>query len=210
MIKTMYGISPHDSVNEPFVLRRMSKGKLVVMDEYQDLACKTCRKVNEKAALSRGIQEEVVVKSKRPFLPAADDFYLVDERGKQIFSSVLPDEIDYYRIPSSTFYVASAKVWLQPEESDPAYRFLNGRCAECDRAREVYWGKLPRVPPTIVDLKRFVAINLESMQGARETWFVSKDVADELRNVSPRLTGMAIVPKEINDGQDSSHGLQCR
>lgn len=194
---TVHGIYPHDSVNQPFVLRRMKQGKLAVMAEYDDLVCKTCHKVDERAALLRGIQKEVVVQSRRPFLGSSDDFYLLDERSKQVFSALLPDCIDYFRIPSGTFYVAWAKKCLQPEETDPGYRFLNGRCKECGRAREVYWSKLP---PTVAEVEPFFAINLESRLGARATWFASADVATELKKVSPRLTGMTLVPKEINDG----------
>jgi len=198
MINVMYAIYPHDSVNEPFVLRCMSQGKLVLMEEYQDLACEKCRKVDEKAALARGIQAEVVVRSKRPFLGSSDSFYLLDQRSKEVFATVLRDEIDYFRIPSSPYYVATAKVWLQPEETDPGFRFGRDKCKECGRAREVVWGK---VPPTIPGQNRFLAINLESIQGARETWRVSKDVAEVLKKASPPLTGIVLVPKEVDDGR---------
>jgi hypothetical protein len=99
----MYVVYPNDSVNTPFVLRHINKNKLIVMDEYEDLVCKECRKVDENAALSRGIQEEVVVNSKRPFLSSADGFYLVNEKIKQRLTTILPNEIGYFRIPSSAY-----------------------------------------------------------------------------------------------------------
>src|SRR5262249_5521850 len=117
MIRTMYIVYPHDSVHQAFVLKRMDERRLMVMEAYQDLVCQKCGKVNEMAALARGIQAGVVVKSKRPFLGSADNFYLVDERGKEAFSAVVPERIDYYQIPSSAFYVACAKIWFEPEES---------------------------------------------------------------------------------------------
>jgi hypothetical protein len=200
MIRTMYVVSPHDSVHQTFVLRRMGERKPIVTEEYQDLLCPKCGKVNEKAALVRGIQGGVVVKSKRPFLASADDFYLLDERGKQVFSSVVPDQIDYYRIPSSTFYVAFAKECLEPDENDPGFRFVRGRCRQCGRAGEVIWGKSP---PRIARVKPFLSINLESVRGIITTWIVSEDVANQLEKASPPLTGMVLVPKEVNDGEHS-------
>lgn len=198
MIYTMYQITPHDSVNAAFVLRCDNPdGKLIIMEVYQDLVCKKCRKVDEKAALIRGIQEEVVVRSKRPFLASFDNFYLLDERSREVFSTILPDEIDYYRIPSSAYYVALPQVWMQPEPTNPGFRFERERCNECERFREVVWSI---VPPIIHGQKRFCAVNLESIQGARVLWLVSKEVADELKTISPPLTGMVLVPKEIDDG----------
>ncbi len=197
MIRTMYGVYPHDSVHTAFVLRRMGEHRLVVMEEYQDLVCQKCGKVKEKAALPRGIQPAVVINSKRPFLGSADNFYLVDERGKQVFSAVVPDQIEYYRIPSSAFYVASARVWLEPDESNPGFRFVRGRCKQCGRPGEVIWSKSP---PTIPGDDAFVSINLEGTQGARETWLVSEEIANKLK-ASPPLTGMVLDPKEVDDGR---------
>jgi hypothetical protein len=109
MTRTMYVVYPHDSVQTAFMLRRMGERNLVVMEQYQDLVCQKCGKVDEKAALARGIQGSIVIQSRRPFLGSADDFYLLDERAKQVFSEVLPEQIDYYPIPSSLFCVACAK-----------------------------------------------------------------------------------------------------
>jgi hypothetical protein len=197
MIRTMYGVYPQDSVLTAFVLRRMGERRLVVMEEYQDLVCRKCGKVNEKSALARGIQPDVVVNSKRPFLGSADNFYLLDERGKQVFSAVLPDQIEYYRIPSSAFYVASARVLFQPDERNPGFRFVRGRCKQCGRPGEVIWSK---IPPTIADVDAFLSINLEGTQGARETWLVSDEIATQLKIASPPLSGMVLDPKEVDDG----------
>jgi hypothetical protein len=197
MIRVMYKITPHDTVTQAFVLRRI-KDRLVVMDEYQDLVCKKCGKVDEKAALTRGIFPEVVVKSKRPFLASLDDLYLVDQRAREVLSRILPDELDYYPIPSSQYDVASPKVWLQPEETDPGFRFVRGQCKGCGRPGEVIWGN---TAPTIAQTGPCLGVNLESTQGARVVWLVSEDVADQLKEVSPPLTGMVVTPKEVEDGR---------
>lgn len=196
----MFVIYPHDSVHQSFVLRRMGEHKLSVMQEYQDLVCQKCGRVNEKAALARGIQASVLIKSKPPFLGSADSFYLLDERSKHVFSDALPDQIDYYRIPSSAFYVVSARVWLEPEEADPGFRFVRARCKQCGRPGEVIWGKSP---PTIARSEALFSMNLEGTQGARETWIVSEAIANQLNKASPPLTGMVLAPKEIDDGRDS-------
>jgi hypothetical protein len=192
----MYVIYPHDSAHAPFVLRRLGEDKLVVMDEYQDLVCQKCGKVNEKAALVRGIQRDVVVESKRPIIPSADNFYLVNDRGKQVFSALAPSEVDFYRIPASDFYVASARTWLQPQDNQAGFRFVGGRCSDCARAREVVWDKGPL---EIGEFKPFLCINLENRLGACGLWLVSEELADQLKKTSPPLTGMVLDPKRVND-----------
>jgi hypothetical protein len=197
----MYVVYPHDSALSAFVLRRMGEHKLVVMEEYQDLVCQKCGKVDEKAALVRGIRPGIVVKSKRPLIPSEDDFYLVNERGKKVFSEIVPDEIDYYRIPASDFYVASARTWLQPREGDPGVRFLGGRCNACGRAKEVFWGK---GPVQLGQIKPFLCLNLEKRLGAFPLWLVSQEVAEELKKPAAHLAGVVFAPQEVEDGRPLS------
>ena len=99
-------------------------------------------------------------------------FYLLDERCRAALSCILPEEFDYYPIPSSYFYVASAKTWLFPKPMDPGYRFGIDVCRECGRPREIVWSKLP---PTIAVNKQFLAINLEGIQGARNLVSFERD-----------------------------------
>jgi hypothetical protein len=195
MIDRAFAIYPSGSVRAPFILRRMKDGKLAVRDEYEALVCKKCRKVNELAALAQGIQKEVVVRSKRPFLGSADDFNLLDERAKQAFATLFPNEIEFFPIPTGPYCVASAKVCLQPEESNPGFRFAVPRCVECGRPGEVVWGKEPL---TVAERKPFMAANVEGRIGARVTWIVSDEAAEVLRRITPPLTGMVLSPKQVN------------
>src|SRR5262245_6265853 len=114
MSRIMYAVYPQDSIHQAFILWCMGKQRLIVMQQYADLVCQRCGKVDERAALARGIQASVTVKSKRPFLGSDDDFYLLDERAKKAISGILPEYIEYYRLPSSPYYVACAKVWMEP------------------------------------------------------------------------------------------------
>ena len=193
MPEKAFAITPHDSVHAPFILRRMKGDKLGVMDEYEALVCKKCRKVDERAALAQGIQR-VVIRSKRPFLISRDDFYLLDERAKQVFSGLFPDEIDYYPIPSAPFWVATPKIWMEPDESNPGFNIGRPRCTGCGRVGEAVWGKEPLVVPS---RKHLFAINLESVLDARAIWVVSSDLAAPLRELTPPLTGMVLSPKRV-------------
>ena len=194
MADKVFAIYPHDSVHAPFILRRMKGGKLAVMDEYGPLICKRCRKVDERAALAQGICEEVVVRSRRPFLGSMDDHYLLDERAKQVFSALFADQIEFFAIPHSAFCVATAKEWLLPDESNPGVRFARPRCPECNRPGEVVWSKGPLA---IGERKRFRAVNLESVQGARAIWLVTSEAAADLKKIAPALTGMVLSPKQV-------------
>lgn len=142
MTETYFGLYPHDSTRAPFVLRRMVGDRLAVMDEYADLVCPTCRKVNERAALARGVLGEVVVRSRRPILPSDDNFFLLDERARRAFETILPGELDYFPVPSGAYSVACAKSRIEPAETNPGVRFASGRCKACHRPREVVWGPI--------------------------------------------------------------------
>jgi hypothetical protein len=195
MLATYYQISSHDSRQSPFVLRVIdSDGKCVVRPAYRDLVCQKCKKVDEKAALARGISGDVRVKSDRPFLLSMDDFYLVDERARAVLSSLLSGVIEFHPIPAAGYCVASATRWLVPEPSNPGLRFAGGRCRECGRAREVVWGP---AAPRADRVEPLLCFDLEGIRGAREAWLVSADVAARLKKVSPPLTGMVVTPKEV-------------
>jgi phage FluMu protein Com len=190
----LYCVSPHDSINQPFILHQMRNGKLAVRPEFEDLTCTRCKKVNEKAALKRGVPRDMIVKSKRPILLSEEDLYLLDDKAQRVFSDLLPDMIDYYAIPNSSFFVASARDWMQPVEEDKGYRVINGRCQECGRLSEVYWST---EAPTIPQIKSYFCINMESRIGARETWIVTEEVASRLEAVSSKLSGVVLFPKEF-------------
>jgi hypothetical protein len=193
MTSILAAIYAHDSVNDFFVLHEVRQGKLCAKKAYEDLVCQKCKKIDEKAALRRGVEIDGVVKSRRPFLGSAEDFYVVDERCKMTLSSLLPDEVEYFPLPPS-HWVASARICLQPNPEDPGFRCGRDRCRECGRFREVVWGKSP---PRIPFASRFVAVNLESIRGAREVWLVAQDIAESLRKVEPALTGLVLSPKEV-------------
>lgn len=199
MIKALTAIYAHDTVNEFFVLRDVKQGKLCALQAYEDLVCPKCKKIDEKAALERGVQANVTVKSRRAFLGSADDFYIVNESSKAALLSLFAEEIDFFPIRSSLHFVASAKTWVQPNPLDPGFRFGRDQCSKCGRYREVVWGK---VPPQLPSSSRFVAVNLESIQGAREVWLVSGDAAESLRKMKPALSGLVLSPKEV-EGMES-------
>ena len=121
----------------------------------------------------------------------------MSERTKDAFSRLVPGEIDFYRIPSCGYYVASAREWSEPQNGNPGFRFIGGRCKGCGRQKEVYWSKSP---PTLREAMRFLCVNMESRIGARETWIVSQELADELKKATP-LSGVVFSPKEFDDGR---------
>jgi hypothetical protein len=198
MIQTIYLVTPHDTVNQVSILRQIDdSGRLVVTGKYSDLVCKTCHKVDEKAALARGVQNSIVITSKRSFILSSDFFYIVSHRIQQLLGSIT-DLIDFIPIPATNFFIASPRLRVEPIEIDPGFRFGGARCVECRRPREVVWGK---VPPRLCDAAQVSSVNLEGQLGARAVWLVSEEVANGLKKVKSQITGMVIRPKEIDDGR---------
>jgi ferredoxin len=195
MIETAYCVYPLDNATNPSILKQFNGTKYVYPDTLNDLICKRCGKICEKDALSRGISDTVRFTSRRSILGSMDDFYVVHHDFRVILDRILFEYVDFYPISNTKYYVACAKSCIQPIGGDPAYRVNNNRCINCNRYREIVWGNSPPIFPINPS---FASVNLESVQGRREVWLVSSQVADLFRNLSPKISGMLLEPKVIN------------
>jgi hypothetical protein len=194
MVTTYYQIFPHDSVYDIFVLWDATGPKLELNAEYRDLQCQKCKKIDEKAALRRGLFPKEIPRTSRPFCRTCDGLYLLNRQAFEIFETIIPDKLDAFKLPGSDFYIASAKDWFLPQHGDLGVRFSRDQCKLCGRFREMTWSKNP---PTIPGIDGFIAVNIESIRGAREIWIVSEDVANTLRSKKSQLTGISFSPKPI-------------
>ncbi|QVL31352.1 hypothetical protein KIH39_21270 [Telmatocola sphagniphila] len=84
MITNMFLVTPRDTVNSFFLFRfinNKSGAMLQIREEYTDLVCHKCGKLNEISALDRNIVFMSKIKSKKSFVLSADDFYLTNQNG---------------------------------------------------------------------------------------------------------------------------------
>ena len=195
-MRTMYAIYPHDVAQQIVVLREEVNERLVVMEEYNELVRKCCGNFDEKIAISIGLRPNKRIRSKRAIVPSWDNFMLFDDHACEVFTSLLPNDIDYFPIPSSRYSVASPKVWITPHEGNPGIRVGSPRCPICGRIGELVWGAKPFVFEGAQD---FACINLESRIGARPTWLISERIAKELKNATALMKCIFLDPTLIND-----------
>jgi hypothetical protein len=122
---------------------------------------------------------------------------MVDGRAKGILGELFADNVQFFEIPSSGFWVAMATKSIIPLEGDPGYRFLK-KCHRCGRYRELLWDRsIPN--PVLRHSNGFVSVRLEGTNGVIDRWYVSREYADRLESISPPLTGLVITSKEFND-----------
>jgi len=194
MMKTMYCVDPHDTVNTVFLFYEINTvGKLVVKEEYKELSCSVCGKINEMEALDKGFLQAVSIRYRRPYILCAEDIQLVDDRARTIFEYILPGHLKYYSIPSTKYFVAIAVNRVVASESDAGY-YMERKCKQCGRYRVAIWGKSP---PTISCNEPFVSIQLENRLSMFECWLIDEDRARAFESVSSQLTGITITPKSV-------------
>jgi hypothetical protein len=177
----------HDIPFAPSILHVLAAGAYTVRPRYADLRCQSCGKIDERLSLSRGFDVGIKVKSRRDAHQSEDDLHIVDRRLRRILENIPGIEIAFYSIPgNATHCVAIAKRVYLPIAGHPAFECIE-LCGICGRYRDAIWGSgqyelQERIP--------MGAVHLESRHGIMPVWFFSSDVANDLMNIVPKVTGL--------------------
>ena len=186
-----YQLSIEDVPLSEFLFREAgeSKTNLRFRKLYLDLVCTRCRKLDEIAALRRGIDLDVSFKFARDIMMSSDDQVIVSARFRDMVQSVAPDEIEFYEIPSNcALSVAIPKILISPAEKDDAFN-ITGKCGLCGRYTEATWGAgIPKIPADC----NIVAYRLETHVGMLARWEVNERVAHVLKHSRPKLKGLIL------------------
>lgn len=190
-----YFISAHDVATPADIFFYLDKtGKYVVRPRYADLACPACKKIDELEALSRGLDDQIVITTKRNIFPSFEDIKIVDGRTRDILESIDGVEISFFAFPKSPhYYVAMPKTLIQPIPGDEAYRFFKP-CKACSRFEQIVFGA---GIPTISEGIMFGAIRMESRLAMAPLWFADASIVDQFKAVKPPLAKLVVETKEI-------------
>lgn len=131
-------LSAKDIANPPRILF----DQVGMRDIYLDLRCSQCGKIDEFAALSRGISEDIVFPKKVPdFLRSGEDFTIVSDTMRRVLDGLDNVAVRYFPFPSNArFFVAFPDEMVLSEENNKAFRVEGGCCSKCRRVSESVFG----------------------------------------------------------------------
>jgi hypothetical protein len=97
-----YILWPKDVPRNVYLFRRMdsSSRRLVLKDRYKDLACQTCGKIDERLALERGLEDDVIFRFKTDLFCSFELLYILSQRAKGVLDSFPGVSVRYFPIPS--------------------------------------------------------------------------------------------------------------
>jgi|GEM_PF-6566663 len=180
------------SVTKPFFIPRAfyvpsHGGKIEVRPQYEHLRCSTCKKLDERRALSLGLASDIRIRLKTDFFGANDQISIISTRLRDLFRDIPGSDISFFELPGAEQYcVAMPNIVYHAKPGDPAFRMARP-CAQCGRWREVVWGTMP--PP--MDRECQVGMfQLENRTGMMPTWVVAESVAILLQKQKPKLKGL--------------------
>jgi len=192
-------ITGHDVPQPPAVFFHEDEGgKLAPRPQYADLACRVCGKFDELEALSRGVDDKIVIRTKRNIFPSMEDMTIVDRRARAVLESIDGIQLSFFQFPQSPgYHVAVPKLLIQPRSGDQGFRF-HPQCKACSRHQQILFGNgLPAIP----EGASFGGFGMESRLAMKPILFASEAIAKKLQAITPPLAKLVaqrlpIVPDE--------------
>lgn len=129
-----------DTRNNILVTHRMVGGRLSVAAEYKDIACPKCLKVDEDAAIGRGIVP-FEFRTSFDYVASSDGFLCVSTRVKQAIEQSHFVGLEFHKVTTKggvVIYLAVCNIFVSANEAE--FRFED-RCSSCGR-----WGWTGKLP----------------------------------------------------------------
>jgi hypothetical protein len=111
---------------------------------YADLVCANCGKLDEIAAIARGIDQSTVIRSRRDFIALADGFIAVTARFKELLEANGGRGLRFVGLPRGERWLLWPEVRVHTDMPTAGFEFLGPQCSTCGRYREVCVGPLSR------------------------------------------------------------------
>jgi hypothetical protein len=130
-----YMLVPQDVRQSRYLFLEVSlQHGAIVLEQYADLRCDQCGKIDEITALRRGISERIVFPKKMPdFFSSEESIPVVSTEMRSVLESAAPARIEYFSFPSdSRFCVAFPEELIPVDQVNKAFR-TEGYCNKCKR-----------------------------------------------------------------------------
>jgi hypothetical protein len=145
----LYNLVPTDSpVNDWLFWYEDNAGYVRPREIYADLVCAVCGKLDEEAAISRGIDSSVAIRSKRDFIEMRDGLISASMRLRDAFNEEGLMGVRFIPLPDGNHSVLLPEVRVATDLNTAGFEFVGPKCATCGRYSEVLVG--PLVPSLTV------------------------------------------------------------
>ncbi len=138
----IYAIEPDGSLRyEWLFFEDDENGRLVVREEYGDLVCPACGKIDEAAALARGIGDGFRCRTDRDLVATSEDWLCASARFREFVEASRLEGLGFVPVPHSDYHVVQPTTLVETDET--AAGFENHRlCGTCGRYSERVAGPL--------------------------------------------------------------------
>ena len=161
---------------------------------YADLRCRRCGKLDEVAAISRGIDPSLTIQSGRDFIGTMDGMKVGGKRAKEAFEEEGIRGIRYIPLPGHNHWVLWPEVRVRTDLNLAGFQLEGRKCGLCGRYPEVLVGPLwPSLDVPEDPMVVFASEVWNEDPIGRVLWlFAQEPVAKALKK--RRLSGLEINP----------------
>ena len=190
----LYNLVPTDNRYNDWLFWYVDEGGYVRPRQfYADLVCGLCGKLDEVAAINRGIDPSVTIKSKRDFIEMSDGIMIVSQHAKDVITGEGIKGLRYIPLPDKKHFVPWPELRVKTDPSKAGFEYVGPRCGRCGRYREACVGPFA-VSLTVPDdpMVVFASEIWNENRRGRVLWlFAQEPVAKALK--LKRLTGLEVI-----------------
>ena len=168
-------------------------GPIVLRKRYKRMACPRCGKVDEYAAIRRGIDEDVRLRSRKDITLTADGFICITPRVVEFFREHQFRGIDLLPLPNGKHFVVMPAAWARYDTTSGQIQSRDP-CQACGRYSEVWIMPSTRALTFPADMPDIVTLDFrfESKHYSDYLWIFGGHVYKLLRashfsGVGPRF-----------------------
>jgi hypothetical protein len=163
--------------------------RLRARQQYLDLVCPGCGKLDELGAIERGLPSEFAVKGSRDIVGTADGFLLASVRARKVIEAASMIGCSFRPLLGDDKYQLILPTRFAPTDASRAgVRFIDPRCSVCNRYREVVGGFIPEGMEVPQERYAIFAPEVwsESILGRRQILMATEEAGREIKRAKLR------------------------
>lgn len=188
----IYELCPDESLNDQWLFYADDEdGRLVVRDEYTELACRRCGKFDEGRAIEIGVSPAFRCETDRDLVATSEDWLCMSRGLREHLDAHGYGGLGYAPIPHSDHLIVYPTMLVETDETRAGFE-NHRRCGLCGRFSERVVGpmlaalKIPSVPTFFAS-----TIQSENVKVVRHRIFADEAIVASLRSL--RFLGIEFV-----------------
>jgi hypothetical protein len=167
--------------------------------EYAGLECPGCKRIDQVAALSKGIQFGTV-KFKKLLFESRESLTVISSSLLKVPPFNSSTLFNVYHFTDTTDYsVIIPKIIIKPDPKDGSFSHLGRPCKICKRYKNILFGSESHRMPFLKTTAMAFAYAMENQQGSNFRWYISEEIVQEIKNIRPKLYRIDLRPFEFLD-----------